>query len=121
VTAASAIAYLYASTLSFYLSRAVHHPGEVLREAKQTVAEGESDSGMLGRIVKGTLKAVKRRLSGAGRQDRVTLPEIDYRRYDAVSLHRRPRPRMQPKTVSAVQTEAATPVNVVSLRRAQGM
>jgi radical SAM superfamily enzyme YgiQ (UPF0313 family) len=94
VPPARTIAYLYAVALSFYASRLVHHPRAFLGEMSRTATD-RADSGMLGRILKGSARAAVQTLLGA--RTRVRLPTIDYGRHAASSLRRRERPRLQPE------------------------
>lgn len=84
MTRAESIAAIYAITLAFYASRALHAPQGVWREVANAPTARE-DTGLLGKLVRGVTAGVRRGLLG-GYDTPVNVPSIDYTRFTRESL-----------------------------------
>jgi anaerobic magnesium-protoporphyrin IX monomethyl ester cyclase len=84
---AAVVASLYGVVLTFYASRAVHHPGVLFDEVWRGAAKGE-DTGLITRIARSLADSVKlvRGLKAANNPFRG--PAIDYSRFAATDVTR---------------------------------
>ena len=84
MTRAESIAAIYAITLAFYASRALHAPEQVWREVADAPT-AKADTGLLGKLVRGVAAGLQRGLLG-GYDTPISVPRIDYAQFTRESL-----------------------------------